>query len=240
MPLLARNPSHYLSALQEETTEPLHVGLILGECAGAHLEELPESAAAMVADDSSWVELAAAIQKTTRSIRCLWLRADSEVAAAASIRGLGQGLVGAAAVESLVLEGHGIGPDELACLREYLARNTTLRGMKFVRTRLDAPSSTLLNDFFAGNLNLRVLDFTANPRVDDETVRGVLGAIMRNDGCRLETLNILENLDGGADSEILVSDTGVDFIAYFLSRSEYRFLFTYYYYHSLISNWLYS
>ncbi len=57
----------------------------------------------MVADDSSWVELAAAIQKMTRSIRCIWLRADSEVAAAASIRGLGQGLVGAAAVESLVI-----------------------------------------------------------------------------------------------------------------------------------------
>lgn len=221
MPLLTRNPSHYLSGLQEDSTEPLHVGLILGEGVGAHVEERPESAAAMLADESSWVELAAAIHETTRSIRCLWLRSDREVAAAASFRGLGRGLVGAVTVESLVLEGRGIGPDELAFLREYLARNTTLRGIKFVRTHLDAPSSSLLNDFFAGNSNLRVLDLTANPRVDDETVREVLGAIMRNDDCRLETLNILENLDEDAVAEVLISDSGVDFIAFFVSQSEY-------------------
>ncbi len=218
MPLLTRNPSHYLFALQEETTEPLHVGLILGEeGAGAHVEVQPVSA-----DDSSWRELASAIQNTTRSIRCLWLWADGKVANAA-LRGLGQGLVGAATVESLVIEGHGVGPDELACIREFLENNNTLRGMKFVRTYFDAPSLIYVNGFFSGNPNLRVLDLTANPRVDDETVRGVLDAIMKNDGCRLETLNIIENQDENTDSEALISESGVDFIAFFLSQSEFRY-----------------
>ena len=218
MPLLTRNPSHYLFALQEETTEPLHVGLILGEeGAGAHVEVTPVST-----DDSSWRELASAIKNTTRSIRCMWLRADGEVSDAA-LRGLGQELAGAVTVESLVIEGHGIGPDEVTCLREFLENNNTLRGIKFVRTYLDAPSSMLVSNFFSGNPNLRVLDLTANPRVDDETVRGVLDAIMKNDGCRLETLNIIEDQDENEDFKALISESGVDSIAFFLSQSEFRY-----------------
>eukprot|EP00571_Detonula_confervacea_P015148 CAMPEP_0172308182 /NCGR_PEP_ID=MMETSP1058-20130122/8865_1 /TAXON_ID=83371 /ORGANISM="Detonula confervacea, Strain CCMP 353" /LENGTH=505 /DNA_ID=CAMNT_0013020545 /DNA_START=37 /DNA_END=1554 /DNA_ORIENTATION=- len=224
MPFLTRNPSYYLSALQEESTEPLHIGLYLGNDAAVHHHDGEEQAESVtILTESSWIELATAIQQTARSIRCMWLRVKIEGGndrlddtALAAFRALGQGLVGATAIESLVLEDRGMGVNQLSCLREYLARNTTLRGIKFLRTHLDTPSSLLLNDFFVGNSALRVLDLTANPRVDDETIRGILGAILRNDACRLETFNVFETLEGDADG---ISESCVGFIASFVSRT---------------------
>ncbi|KAL7529663.1 hypothetical protein ACHAXR_003083, partial [Thalassiosira sp. AJA248-18] len=222
MPFLTRNPSYYLTALQEESTNPLHIGLYLGE--NAHQDE-DEQVELTILAEQSWVQLATAIRETSRSIRCLWLRVKNEGGndltdtSLAAFRTLGQGLVGDSAIESLVLEDQGVGMDQLMCLREYLARNTTLRGIKFLHTNLDAPSSLLLNGFLVGNSALRVVDLTANPRVDDETVRVILGAIMQNSGCRLETLNIFEKLEGEADANIGITESGVGFIASFVSKT---------------------
>mmetsp|Transcript_6050 Transcript_6050/g.10457 ORF Transcript_6050/g.10457 Transcript_6050/m.10457 type:complete len:225 (+) Transcript_6050:86-760(+) len=224
MPFLTRNPSYYLTALQEVSTDPLHIGLYLDENAAHHDDE--EQAESAIMAESSWADLATAIQRTSRSIRCLWLRIKNEGGndgtdeVLAAFRALGQGLIGATAIESLVLEDQGMGMDQMVCLREYLARNTTLRGIKFFRTHLDTSSSLVLNDFLVGNSALRVVDLTANPRVDDETVRRMLGAILRNSGCRLETLNIFEKLEGEADANIGITESGVNFIASFVSQSE--------------------
>lgn len=226
MPFLTRNPSYYLSALQEDSTEALHIGLFLGENVTHHdVAEQPAESDLILAE-SSWVELAMAIQKTQRSIRCLWLRFKSEDGherrndtALAAFRALGRGLIGATAIESLVLEDQGMGLDQLACLRDYLEGNTTLRGIKFIRTHLSGASSLLLNDFFSGNSSLKVLDLTCNPKVDDTTVTEILGAILRNDSCRLETLNVFEKLEGEADAGIGISESGVNFIASFVSRT---------------------
>jgi len=225
MPFLTRNPSYYLSALKEVSTDPLHIGLYLDENAAHRDEDQAESA---IIAASSWVELATAIQRTSRSIRCLWLRIKGDADGdddgnnddvAAAFRALGQGLVGATAIESLVIEDQGMGKDQMMCIQEYLARNTTLRGIKFLRTHLDAPSSLLLNDFLVGNSALRVLDLTDNPRVDDATVKGVLGAILRNSDCRIETLNIFEKLEGEADANIGITMSGVDFVTSFVSQT---------------------
>ena len=231
MPFLTRNPSYYLSALQEDSTEALHIGLFLGENVTHH--DLAEQGAEsdLILAESCWVELAMAIQKTQRSIRCLWLRFKSEDGnelrydtALAAFRALGRGLIGATAIESLVLEDQGMGLDQLACIRDYLEGNKTLRGIKFLRTHLSGASSLLLNDFFSSNSSLKVLDLTCNPKVDDTTVTEILGAILRNDSCRLETLNVLEKLEGEADAGIGISESGVNFIALFVSKSKYKLL----------------
>lgn len=226
MPFLTRNPYYYLSALEEDSTDPLHIGLFLGgenNDVEQQQQAESESSSTAILAESLWVELATAIQQTKRSIRCIWLRVKGEGGddtTITAIRALGQGLVGATAIESLVLEDQGIGMDQLEFLSEYMTRNTTLRGVKFLRTHLDTSSALLLNNFFCGNPALRVLDLTCNPRVDDETVRGILDAILRNGSCRLETLNIFEKMEGDADAEIGISEGGVDTIVSFVSRSK--------------------
>jgi len=206
------------------STDPLHVGLYLDETAAHHDGE--DQTEAVIVAESSWADLATAIQRTSRSIRCLWLRIKNEGGdgarsdeIVAAFRAFAEGLVGVTAIESLVLEDQGIGMDQLMYLREYLARNTTLRGIKFHRTHLDTTSSVLLNDFLVSNPALRVVDLTANPRVDDSTIRGMLGAILRNNRCRLETLNIFETLEGEADADIGITESGVNYIASFVSQT---------------------
>lgn len=225
MPFLTRNPSYYLPALQEETTDPLHIGLSLGENA-AQSNDGDDQSDSTISAEESWSELATAIQQTSRSIRCLWIRIKNQAydngndaAQLAALCVFGEGLIGATAPESLVLEGQGVEMDQLTGLREYLARNTTLRGIKLLRTNLDAPSSLMLNNFLVGNSSLRVLDLTANPRLDDGFVGAVLGAILQNGGCRLETLNIFEEFEGDLDANIGVTESGVDSIASFVSQT---------------------
>ncbi|KAL7546173.1 hypothetical protein ACHAWF_009515 [Thalassiosira exigua] len=224
MPFFTQNPSYYLSVLHDDSTEPLHIGLCLGNHASHDddgEQEQPESAFAAI---SSWSELASAIQQTRRSVRCLWLRVESEGAHVesddilAALRALGKGLVGATAIESLVFEGQGIGIDQLLCLRAYLTRNSTIRGIKFLRTRLDAQSSLVLNDFMVGNPSLKVFDLTGNPRVDDETVSTILRSILRKHD-RLETLNIFETVDEVVDAGTGITESGVEYIASFVSQT---------------------
>lgn len=225
MPFTTRNPSYYLSLLEESSTDPLHIGLCLDVSSANRDEKQAESP---ITSESSYAELAAAIQRTSRSIRCLWVQIKDDEAGCggsgdgllAAVRAFGRGLVGATAIESLVLEDRGMGMDHLVCFQQYLARNTTLRGIKFLHTSLDTPSSLLLHDFLMGNSALRVIDLSDNPKVDDETVGGILGPILRNGGCRLETLNIFENVEGEADDNIGITEKGVDFIASFVSQSE--------------------
>lgn len=239
MPFLTRNPSYYLAALQEGSTDPLHIGLYLGGgdqqvpgqgrggVEGGGVEESMELAT--TDEIKSWTELASAIRETSRSIRCLWLRvaknddesSDDTASVLSAMRTLGHGLVGTTVVENVAFEDQGMAMDQLLCLREYLAGDTTIRGIKFLRTNLDAPSSLLLNDFLEGNSSLRVVDLTDNPRVDDKTVRVMLDAITRNRGCRLETLNIFEKLEGDAATIGITGESGVNSIASFVAQSKF-------------------
>jgi len=236
MPFLTRNPAHYLPALRDDTTEPLHVGLYLGgggenENVAGEDDDEPRLQDQEAAGESSWAELASSIRQTKRSIRCLWLRVGSgdgggndgwgDAATLSAMRALGRGLVGATSVESLVLEDRGVGPRQLECLHDFMAGNASMRGIKFLRTRLDAPSASMLGDFFEGDPTLRVLDLTSNPGVDDAVVESVLGAISRNGRCKLETLNLLERAEDEADAPgIGISESGVETIVSFVSRSE--------------------
>ena len=198
--------------------EPLHIGLFIGGTSGAGADE---QAAADAPAETSWLELATAIKDTKRSIRCLWLRVKRREGdgSLVALRALGRGLVGATSIDSLVFEEAGLGTDQLACLRDYLTGNTTLRGIKFLRTHIDSSSPAVLTDFFVGNHSLKVLDLTSNPRVDDDTVREILGAILRNGACRLETLNIFEKEEAPPDVPG-ISESGVEFITTFVSRSK--------------------
>ena len=192
--LVTKNPGHYLAALQEDTTDAFQIGLSFT----GHISETHASAL---------TELAAAIQSTPRSIRCLWLRFHDDVDedTMASFRTFGQMLVGAKAIESIVLEGNGVGSEQIVCLQKYLSSNKTLRGINFTDTNLDLSSSMLLTEFLTNNCALRVLDLSSNARVDDDSIMTLLTAISEG-GSSLSTLNICEaNFEGVED---VIGDNG--------------------------------
>ncbi len=122
-----------------------------------------------------------------------------------SFRTFGQMIVGAKAIESVVLEGDGVGHEQIACLQKFLDTNVTLRGINFSETKLDRSSSMLLTDFLSSNSSLRVLDLSSNARVDDDSIETILSALSLG-GSQLSTLNICDaHFDGVED---LIGDNG--------------------------------
>lgn len=192
--LVTKNPAQYLTALQEDVTDTLQIGLSFSG-------QLSETHAA------SLMELASAIQATSRSIRCMWLRFQDDVdeGTMSSFRTFGKMIVGTKAIESVVLEGNGVGKEQIVCLQEFLSTNKTLRGINFTDTQLDRSSSMLLNDFLSGNSSLRVLDLSSNARVDDDSIDTILAAISLG-GSELSTLNISDAHFGGVED--LIGDNG--------------------------------
>jgi hypothetical protein len=195
MPFVTKNPAHYFSALAEDSTDPLKIGLFFS----GYMSDT---------NSSALVKLASAIKTTTRSIRCLWLRFQDDVdeVTMSSFRLFGQMIVGTKAIESIVLEGNGVGLEQIVCLQEYLSTNKTLRGINFTDTMLDRSSSMLLYAFLSGNSALRVLDLTSNSRVDDDSITALLTALSEGGSNNLSTLNICEaNFDGVED---VIGDNG--------------------------------
>lgn len=209
MVFVAKKPHLYIPELQQQTTELLNIGLYFGSTVSAE-------------QATSWLALSRAIRQTTRSIRCLWLRfADGDESVLSMLRSFGQELVGCAAVQSLILENK-IGMAELLCLKDYLTSNTSIRGIKFLRTSLDTAAFILLRDFFAGNDSLKVLDVFANNGVGDEAIKELLGAILEGKS-RLETLNVGEsNFGDDVEGVSRVTESGVDAILSFVRRSKCR------------------
>jgi len=122
-----------------------------------------------------------------------------------SFRKFGKMIVGTKAIESVVLEGDGVGYEQIVCLQEFLSTNKTLRGINFTDTKLDRSSSMLLTDFLSGNSSLRVLDLSSNARVNDDSIGNILTAISSGDS-QLSTLNISDaHFDGVED---LIGDNG--------------------------------
>jgi hypothetical protein len=137
------------------------------------------------------------------------------------LRSFGQELAGCAAVQSIILENK-IGMAELLCLKDYLASNTSMRGIKFLRTSLDTAAFILLHDFFAGNDSLKVLDVFGNNGVGDEAIKEVLGAISEGKS-RLETLNVGEsNFGDDVEGVSRVTESGVEAILSFVRGSKCR------------------
>lgn len=192
--LVTKNPAQYLTALKEDTTDALQIGLVFsGRISDNHATAL--------------IELGSAIQITQRSIRCMWLRfqVDVDEATMSTFRRFGQMIVGTKAIESMVLEGDGVGLDQISCLQDYLFTNKTLRGINFTSTKLDRYASMLLTGFLAGNSALRVLDLSSNARVDDETINNLLTSLSLG-GTQLSTLNICEA--NFSTVEDLIGDNG--------------------------------
>mmetsp|Transcript_10693 Transcript_10693/g.23672 ORF Transcript_10693/g.23672 Transcript_10693/m.23672 type:complete len:480 (-) Transcript_10693:32-1471(-) len=205
MPFVTKNPSYYFSALEEETTEPLHIGLYL---AGSIDEKRAHD----------FVTLGKAIHQTSRSIRCLWLRfREGDESLIAAFTAFGEELFGATAIQSLVFEGR-VGTAEVQCLSDFFTKND-LRGIQFRRTDVDMSTFTILKPFFSHTTTLKVLDMSSNSRVGDECINKVLDALLEGEA-RLETLNIGENnLDGQPDENIRVSSSEVASIASFVSKT---------------------
>lgn len=205
MPFVTKNPSYYFSALDEESTEPLHIGLYL---AGS----IDENRA------HDLVTLGKAIRQTSRSIRCLWLRFRAgDESLPAAFNAFGDELLGATAIQSLVFEGR-VGTAEVQCLSGFFTLNE-LRGIQFRRTDVDLSTFTALKHFFSHTTTLKVLDMSSNSGVGDECINEVLDALLEGEA-RLETLNIGENnLDGQPDQNGRVSGTGVASIASFISET---------------------
>ncbi|KAL7480329.1 hypothetical protein ACHAW6_006025 [Cyclotella cf. meneghiniana] len=206
MVFVAKKPHLYIPELQQQTTELLNIGLYFGSTVSAE-------------QTTSWLALSRAIRQTTRSIRCLWLRfADGDESVLSMLRSFGQELVGCAAVQSLILENK-IGMAELLCLKDYLTSNTSMRGIKFLRTSLDTAAFILLHDFFAGNDSLKVLDAFSNNGVGDEAIKELLGAISEGKS-RLETLNVGEsNFGDDVEGVSRVTESGVEAILSFVRRT---------------------
>ena len=168
-------------------------------------------------------------------IRCLWLRLkstrheeDDENNTDPAFYTFTSCLTSSSSsIESLVLEDSGIDINQMRCFHDFLSSNTSLRGIKFLRTRLDSQSSTLLTSFFVNNPSLRVVDFSYNPLVDDDTVRGILNALLQNKRCQLETLNIFERIEEeeeDAGDGVGLSQGCVNYIVSFVQKSKFKLL----------------
>lgn len=207
MPFVTKNPSYYLSAFEEESAEPLHIGLYL---AGSSINE--ERARDLVA-------LGRAMRQTSRCIRCLWLRfrtgSDTLLAA---LSAFGEELVGATAIQSLVFEGR-VGTAEVLLLKGFFTKNN-LRHLQFRRTDVDASTFTALKHFLLQTTTLKVLDMSSNPEVGDECISIVMDSLIEG-GTRLDTLNLVESkLDGHPDEDTGISGCGVASIASFVTKSK--------------------
>lgn len=210
MVFVAKKPHLYIPDLQQPTTDLVNVGLYFGT-------SISEEQAL------AWTALAQAIRQTSRSVRCLWLRfADGDESVHSTLRSFGEELIGCASVQSLILENK-IGTAELLCLKDWLSSNTSLRGIKFLRTSLDIDSFAHLHDFFAGNPSLKVLDVFGNNGVGDEAIREILGAVLEG-GSKLETLNVGENNFGDdVEGVARVTESGVEAILSYVRRSKCQF-----------------
>lgn len=208
MPFVTKTPSHYFSALEEDSTEPLHVGLYL---AGRINEQR----------GNDLVALARAIRQSSRSIRCLWLRfKDGDESLIEAFDAFGQELIGATGIQSLVFEGK-VRTAEVQCLSGYFAHQSCdLRGIQFRRTDVEISTFIMLRSFFSSRTStLRVVDMSSNPGVGDDCIECLLDALLEG-GARLETLNIGENnLDGPPDDSSRVSGNGVAAIASYVSKT---------------------
>lgn len=202
MPFVTKKPSHYFAALEEESTEPLHIGLLLAASTEAH----------------DLISLGRSIRKSSRPVRCIWLRfKDGNVLPHTALMAFGNELVGATGIQSLVFEG-GAGTDEVGCLEAYFA-NCDLRSLQFRKTNIDASTLAMLGPFFRQSTTLRSLETSSNPRVDDECIDIMLDSLAKG-GTNLDTLNIGEsNVDGQPD-ESNISSSGVASIALFMYKSE--------------------
>ncbi|KAL7543057.1 hypothetical protein ACHAWF_007317 [Thalassiosira exigua] len=205
MPFVTKNPAHYFSALAEESTEPLHVGLYLS---GSINEERRRDL----------IALGKAIRQTQRPVRCLWLRfRDGDESLLEAFNAFGEELVNAVAIQSLVFEGK-LGTDQVQSLSGFFTQNK-LRGLQFRRTDVDRSTFTVLKPFFYYSHTLKVLDMSSNPGVGDECMTEILDALVAGK-TRLETLNIGEmNLDGEPDETNRISGSGVASIASFVSKT---------------------
>lgn len=208
---MAKKPHLYIPELQQPTTDLVNVGLYIG---------------ASISEDQAplWIALARAIRQTSRSVRCLWIRfaKNGDESVHGTLRSFGEELIGCTAVQSLILENK-IGTAELLCLKDWLTSNTSLRGIKFLRTSLDLSSFVHLHDFFAGNGSLKVLDVFGNDGVGDGAIREILGAILEG-GSKLETLNVGENNledDGDVEGETRITESGVEAILSYVRRSKW-------------------
>jgi len=208
MPFVTKNPSYYISALEESSnTEPIHVGLYL---AGNSINE--DRARDLLA-------LGKAIHQTPRPIRCLWLRfREGNDALLAALRAFGDALVGATAIQTLVFEGR-VGTAEVHCLEDFFMQKHDLRGLQFRRTDVDTSTFIMLKPFFASTSTLKVLDMSSNPGVGDDCINDVLDSLLEGE-TKLETLNLGEcNIDGQPDDICRVSGSGVASIASFVSKT---------------------
>jgi len=205
MPFVTKNPSYYFSALEEDTTEPLHVGLYLAGTINADRAR-------------DLVLLGRVIRQASRPIRCLWLRfkaGDESLVEAFSA--FGEELAGATSIQSLVFEGK-VGTAEVQCLSEYFAKHD-LRGIQFRKTDIDISTFDLLRPFFTGNINLKVLDMSSNNDIGDECINVLLDALQDGE-TRIETLNIGEsNLDGDPDNVSRIAGDTVASIASFVTKT---------------------
>mmetsp|Transcript_191 Transcript_191/g.332 ORF Transcript_191/g.332 Transcript_191/m.332 type:complete len:461 (-) Transcript_191:74-1456(-) len=206
MPLIIKKPSVYISALKQESKEPLHIGLSFG---GTITD----------AQASELVDLARAIRQSKRDIKFFWIRFnEGDDSVFSAFNSFGRELVGASTISSFALEDN-VGFEEVQCIRDFLILNDTIRGIKFLRTNLCHSSFSSIRPFFERNGSLRVLDVSSNFLVGDETIKDVLDAI--HQGCaRLEVLNITENcIDGDAISSNGISVRGAEFISSFVSKT---------------------
>ncbi len=215
MPLIIKKPSVYISALKQESKEPLHIGLSFG---GTITD----------AEASELIDLARAIRQSKRDVKFFWIRFNGgDDSVLSTFNSFGRELVGASTISSFALE-DSVGFEEVQCIRDFLIQNDTIRGIKFLRTNLCHLSFSLIRPFFMHNSSLRVIDMSSNTLIGDETIKDILDAI--NQGCvKLEVLNITENdLDRDVNSSNGISADGAKFISSFVSRSKFSWNFLHY------------
>mmetsp|Transcript_840 Transcript_840/g.1162 ORF Transcript_840/g.1162 Transcript_840/m.1162 type:complete len:482 (-) Transcript_840:94-1539(-) len=209
MPFVTKNPAHYLKALAEDSAEALHIGLFFSR-------SISEQQAADL------IKLAKAIQQSTRTIRCLWLRfRDGDESICAALQAFGDELAGDVSIQSLVVEGKA-GPAEIECLAGFF-RNNKLRGLQFRRTDIDASAAAVLRPLFVGSATLNVLDLSQNSKLGDVFVEDMLTALSEGE-TSIETLSIGEcDIDAADDNDETIeriSATSVELMARYVSRSK--------------------
>lgn len=207
MPFVTKNPAHYLKALEDDSSpDALHIGLFFSR-------SISEQQAADL------IKLGKAIKQSTRAIRCLWLRfRDGDgISICAALQAFGDELIGAASIQSLVVEGKA-GPAEIQCLAGFF-KNNKLRGVQFRRTDIDASVSAVLRPLFSGSDTLNVLDLSQNSKLGDVFVKDMFAALSEGD-TTIETLNIGEcDIDAADDNDDIerISGSGVELIAGYVS-----------------------
>lgn len=213
MPFVTKNPAHYLEALAEDSAEPLHIGLFFSRSINEQ-------------QTTDLIKLAKAIQQSTRTIRCLWLRfRDGDESICAALQSFGDELVDAASIQSLVIEGKA-GPAEVACLAGFIRRNQ-LRGLQFRRTDIDASASAVLRPLFLGSDTLNVLDMSQNSKLGDLFIKDMLTSLSEGE-TNIESLSIGEcDIDTAGDNDEMerISGSRVELIAGYVLRCKCGMLY---------------